>query len=198
MLALTNNTPSSNTPSRSITRNCHCCCQASTWHRSNDVSVIDRVNANERRRCGWLVVERKLRTTCSSFMKVASATGRRSFSATTTDGRLPIDNNDTERDLHRLTIGRKNWLFIGSSPAGSVAATMCTLVASATRHDLDIWAYLDDVLRRLSGGESDVASLLPDQWRATHPDSIRTYRQTEQAYRTARTKSRRRQLAAKR
>ena len=126
-------------------------------------------------------------------MKVASATGRRSFSATTTDGRLPIDNNDTERDLHRLTIGRKNWLFIGSSPA-----SMYTLVALATRHDLDIWAYLDDVLRRLSSGESDVGALLPDQWRATHPDSIRTYRQTEQAYRTARTKSRRRQLAAKR
>ena len=27
----------------------------------------------------------------------------------TTDGCLPIDNNDTERDLRRLTIGRKNW-----------------------------------------------------------------------------------------
>ncbi|MCA9147200.1 MAG: IS66 family transposase [Planctomycetaceae bacterium] len=27
----------------------------------------------------------------------------------TLDGRLPIDNNDTERDLRRLTIGRKNW-----------------------------------------------------------------------------------------
>ena len=32
----------------------------------------------------------------------------------TTDGSIPIDNNDTERDLRRLTIGRKNWLFIGS------------------------------------------------------------------------------------
>src|SRR5438034_481482 len=30
------------------------------------------------------------------------------------DGRLPIDNNATERDLRALTIGRKNWLFIGS------------------------------------------------------------------------------------
>lgn len=121
--------------------------------------------------------------------------------AFTTDGRLPIDNNDTERDLRRLTIGRKNWLFIGSSPAGAVAALMYTLVASASRHDLDIWAYLNDVLRRLAGGEPDLSALLPDQWRATHPDSIRTYRQTEQATRAARTKARRarrRQLAARR
>ena len=119
--------------------------------------------------------------------------------AFTTDGRLPIDNNDTERDLRRLTIGRKNWLFIGSSPAGAVAASMYTLVASASRHDLDIWAYLNDVLRRLSAGESDLTALLPDQWRTTHPESIRTYRQAEQAHRAARTKSRRarrRKLAA--
>ena len=34
------------------------------------------------------------------------------------DGRLPIDNNDVERDLRALTIGRNNWLFIGSSEAG--------------------------------------------------------------------------------
>jgi transposase len=26
-----------------------------------------------------------------------------------TDGRLPIDNNDTERDLRRVAVGRKNW-----------------------------------------------------------------------------------------
>jgi transposase len=122
------------------------------------------------------------------------------LSVFTTDGRLPIDNNDTERDLRRLTIGRKNWLFIGSSPAGAVAASMYTLVASASRHDLDVWAYLDDVLRRLSKGESDLAALLPDQWRATHPDSVRTYRQTEQTLRAARTKARRarrRKLAAR-
>ena len=92
----------------------------------------------------------------------------------TTEGSLPIDNNDTERDLRRLTIGRKNWMFVGSSAAGEVASTMYTLVASASRHNLDIWAYLNDVLRRLVGGETDLESLLPDRWAASHPSSIRT------------------------
>ena len=59
----------------------------------------------------------------------------------TIDGRLPIDNNDTERELRRLTIGRKNWLFIGSAAAGEVAAMMYTLIASASRHNLDLWTY---------------------------------------------------------
>lgn len=118
----------------------------------------------------------------------------------TLDGSLPIDNNDTERDLRRLTIGRKNWLFIGSSAAGDVAATMYTLIASASRHDLDLWAYLDDVLRRLAGGDTDLDGLLPNRWRESHPESVRTYRQQENEARQARTKqrrARRRKLAAR-
>jgi transposase len=118
----------------------------------------------------------------------------------TTDGDLPIDNNDTERDLRRLTIGRKNWLFIGSSAAGSVAATMYTLIASASRHSLDLWTYLDDVLRRLAGGEEEIDSLLPDHWASAHPESIRSYRKAESLARAAKTKARRarrRKLAAR-
>ncbi len=121
--------------------------------------------------------------------------------AYSTDGRLPIDNNDTERDLRRITIGRKNWLFIGSSAAGVVAATMVTLISSASRHNLDLWAYLDDVLRRLSTGAPDLDLLLPDRWATDHPESIRTYRQAEQAARKATAKARRarrRKLATRR
>ena len=28
------------------------------------------------------------------------------------DGRVPIHNNDSERQLRRLAVGRKNWLFV--------------------------------------------------------------------------------------
>ena len=108
-----------------------------------------------------------------------------------TDGRLPIHNNDVERDLRRLTIGRKNWLFIGSESAGEMASRMYTVVASAMRHNLDAWAYLDDVLRSLAGGEVDVESLLPDHWAKSHPESIRTYREAESLARAAKTKARR-------
>lgn len=111
--------------------------------------------------------------------------------AFTEDGSLPIDNNDTERDLRRLTIGRKNWVFFGSAAGGEVAATMYTLVASAARHHLDLWAYVDDVLRRLAAGQPDLAELLPDRWAETHPESIRTYRKNEQEARRAKKKNRR-------
>ncbi len=63
---------------------------------------------------------------------------------------MPIDNNAVERDLRALTIGRNNWLFVGSPQAGPRAAVLYTLVSSAARHDLDVWAYLRDVLERLT------------------------------------------------
>lgn len=95
------------------------------------------------------------------------------------DGAIPMDNNATEGELRSLTIGRKNWLFVGSSRGGEVAATMYSLVSSASRHMFDVWAYVDDCLRKLGGGSTDYESLLPDVWRRSHPDSIRPYREAE-------------------
>ena len=34
------------------------------------------------------------------------------------DGRMPIDNNETEQLMKQVAIGRKNWLFMGSVAAG--------------------------------------------------------------------------------
>lgn len=107
------------------------------------------------------------------------------------EGRLPIDNNATERDLRALTIGRKNWLFIGSKEAGPRAAILYTVVASAARHDLDVWAYLRDVLEHLALGEPDLASLLPDVWAAAHPAAIRSYRAHEREAAAAAKRARR-------
>lgn len=95
------------------------------------------------------------------------------------DGRLPIDNNATERDLRALTVGRNNWLFIGSHAAGPRAAILYTVVASAARHDLDIWAYLREVMERLASGDGELPALLPDVWATAHPEAIRSYRAHE-------------------
>ena len=95
------------------------------------------------------------------------------------DGRLPIDNNDVERDHRRIAIGRKNWLFLGSEDAGDRTATILTIVGSAHRHDLDVWAYLRDVLERLARGTTDLDALLPDVWKAAHPEHVRTFREQE-------------------
>lgn len=109
------------------------------------------------------------------------------------DGRVPIDNNDVEQDLRALTIGRKNWLFVGSPMAGPRAAVLYTVVASAARHNLDIWAYLQDVLERLASGGVELASLLPDQWAKAHPESVHEFRIREREGRAAAQRARRQQ-----
>ena len=83
------------------------------------------------------------------------------------DGRLTIDNNVSERTLRLQAIGRKNWEFLGSAEAGPRAAVLFTILAGAKRHRLEPWAYVRDVLLRLSVGETDLEALLPDRWAAT-------------------------------
>lgn len=107
------------------------------------------------------------------------------------DGRRPIDNNDTERDLRALTIGRKNWLFVGHPQAGPRAAVLYTAAASAARHDLDLWAYMRAVLEHLARNDVPLTALLPDVWAQAHPEQIRTYRQHEREARAAAERSRR-------
>jgi len=50
---------------------------------------------------------------------------------------------------------------------------------SRHRHDLDEWAYLRDVLERLAQGEDDLDQLLPDVWKAAHPQHVRAFREEE-------------------
>jgi transposase len=97
----------------------------------------------------------------------------------TTDGLVPIDNNDVEQLMKQVAIGRKNWLFKGSVAAGNRAAVLLTLISSALRHDLDVWAYLKDALDTLLAGSTDYAALRPDVWKQSHPEHIRVYRQEE-------------------
>lgn len=107
------------------------------------------------------------------------------------DGRLPIDNNDTEQLMKHVAIGRKNWLFVGSVAAGERAADFLTMVSSAVRNDLDVWAYVKDVLDQLLAGSTDYESLRPDIWRQSHPESIRQYRVEERRDRADRKQRRR-------
>lgn len=106
------------------------------------------------------------------------------------DGRLPIDNNQSERTIRPLTIGRKNWLFLGSAEAAPGRMKLFSIISSAQRHSLSIQDYLEDLLFRLSQakqhdpkqlemGSSLVLSLLPDRWGATHPQHVHQPRLTE-------------------
>src|SRR5215813_11106762 len=82
-------------------------------------------------------------------------------------GFLAIDNNVAEREMKRIAIGRKNWLFVGSPQGGRTAAVLVSFTSTCYRLGVEPWAYLQDVLTRLpttSAGHLD--ELLPDQWQA--------------------------------
>jgi transposase len=99
-----------------------------------------------------------------------------------TDGRLPIDNNQGERMMRKVAVGRKNWLFVGSMRAGIRNAGLMSLVASALRNDLDVHAYLESAITHMIRGTARPAELLPDVWKSHHPEAIRKYREEEHQY----------------
>jgi transposase len=70
----------------------------------------------------------------------------------TTNGRLSIDNNLSERLLRGIAVTRKNFLFLGSDKGGERAAVIYTLIECAKLNGLDPEAYLADVLDGMAMG----------------------------------------------
>jgi transposase len=100
------------------------------------------------------------------------------------DGRLPIHNNVSERELRREAVGRKNWLFVGSDQGAEVNAVFVSLLASCQMHALEPWAYLRDLLCLLPRWpKRRVLELAPAHWQQTleHEDAQR--RLAENLYR---------------
>jgi transposase len=116
----------------------------------------------------------------------------------TTDGRLSIDNNVSERTLRQQAIGRKNWLFLGSPQAGPRAAVLFTILAGAKRHRIEPWTYLRELLLRLHDDDSRLDEMLPDKWAANHPESVLNYRLEESRRKAAAQSTRRRHAHANR
>jgi transposase len=80
-------------------------------------------------------------------------------------GFLAIDNNVAEREMKRIAIGRKNWLFVGSPQGGRTAAVLISFTSTCHRLGVEPWAYLQDVLTRLpTMPAGQLGDLLPDQW----------------------------------
>ena len=88
-------------------------------------------------------------------------------------GFLAIDNNVAEREMKRIAIGRKNWLFVGSAKGGHTAAVLFSFTSTCARLQIEPWAYLHDVLTRLPRmPAADLAELLPDCWQAARPRGL--------------------------
>jgi transposase len=81
-------------------------------------------------------------------------------------GFLEIDNGASERAMKPVALGRKNWLFAGSDEGGKTAATLMSLCATCKELGVEPFAYLRDVLERVSTHpHSRIEELLPDRWK---------------------------------
>ena len=68
------------------------------------------------------------------------------------DGRVDLDINTVERAIRPVTLGRKNHLFAGSDGGADRWATVASLIATAKLNDVEPYAYLKDVLERMTNG----------------------------------------------
>jgi transposase len=83
------------------------------------------------------------------------------------DGRIELDNNPVERAIRPIALGRKNHLFAGSDGGAERWATVCSLIETAKLNGVEPYAYLKDVLERMTNGHtmSQIDDLLPWNWK---------------------------------
>jgi transposase len=85
--------------------------------------------------------------------------------AYTQDGRYLIDNNRVENTIRPMAVGRKNYLFAGSDRGARNAALMYSLLGTCKLHDVEPFAYLCDVVARISDHKANkLHELLPQHW----------------------------------
>jgi transposase len=135
------------------------------WRQERSLPIVTAL-------CHWLQ-EQERQVLPRSPMGQAIAYALRHWQALTRyleHGFLAIDNNVAERTLRHIAIGRKNWLFAGSAKGAVTAATLFSVTSSCQRHQVDAFAYLQDVLTRLAHDAKPPVELLrdwlPDRWRA--------------------------------
>ena len=85
------------------------------------------------------------------------------------DGRVELDNNPVERAIRPVALGRKNLLFAGSDGGAHRGAIATTLITTAKLNDVEPFAYIKDVLERMTVGHpiNRLDELLPLNWRAS-------------------------------
>lgn len=84
------------------------------------------------------------------------------------DGRLPLDNNRSERALRKVAVGRKNWLFCGSDDHADAAMNIMSVIASARLHGIEPEQYLCELIHILPyWPTADYRLLTPKHWKAT-------------------------------
>ncbi|SNS84777.1 transposase domain-containing protein, partial [Antarctobacter heliothermus] len=81
------------------------------------------------------------------------------------NGLLELDNNICERSIRPLTLGRKNYLFMGSEGGGKAAAVAYTLIETARMNSVNPEAWLTWVLERIADHKINrIGELAPWNW----------------------------------
>ncbi len=88
------------------------------------------------------------------------------------DGNIELTNNRRERELRRLVLGRRNWLFAWLDLGGERTACILTIIGTCIAHDVNPRAYLHRVTRLIVQGwpQARLRELLPDRMLAAHPE----------------------------
>lgn len=88
------------------------------------------------------------------------------------DGNIELTNNRREREIRRLVLGRKNWLFTWLDLGGEHTAAILSIIATAIAHDVNPRAYLHLVTKLIVGGwpKDKLRELLPDRIVVTHSE----------------------------
>jgi transposase len=90
------------------------------------------------------------------------------------DGNIELTNNRVERELRKLVLGRRNWLFTWDDLGGERTATILTIVGTCVAHGVNPRAYLHLVTKLIVNRwpQSKLRDLLPDRIAIAHPDLL--------------------------
>lgn len=82
---------------------------------------------------------------------------------------LELSNNLAENSMRPVAVGRKNWIHLGSEPAGPRVAAILSIVESCRRLKIPVRDYLAAVLPGLNNlSIQRIAELTPGTWAANH------------------------------
>lgn len=87
------------------------------------------------------------------------------------NGNIELTNNQVEREIRKLVLGRRNWLFTWEDLGGERTAHILSIVGTCVAHELNPRAYLHLVTKMLVYGwpQARLRDLLPDRLAVAHP-----------------------------
>ena len=79
------------------------------------------------------------------------------------DGRLRIDNNDSERSIKPFAVGRKNWLFCATTKGAEASANIYSIIETCKANKINPYDYLKYLLNHIHdySDSKDLVNLLP-------------------------------------